>query len=218
MKKAIVIVPIMAVALALAVSALAVGPYGYRISPSAPPRVPTSPYPQQPAGPTLQRPVPPGPQAQPVMDPNKVMAAIKAFEGLQQQLDRLEASSRNEVQEWLRQSTFDHRTQILRAVENQMRQELLLLRQLAAEEKANKTLAAIDGVLLQRQQRFRTIMERLQQQSRSQRMLRSYRGSRYYQPRRRYPGPRYRSPAPQGSIEQNQMIEQGTLQPPRRRR
>jgi len=85
-----------------------------------------------------------------VGDANEIRTRVKKFEGLEMALQQVEGKSREEEREWI-QMDVENRLELARAVRAQMREELMLLRKLALEEKAEKTAAAIDGLLLSRQ-------------------------------------------------------------------
>ena len=110
------------------------------------------------------------------LDPNKVYAAIKAFPGLDKQLAQVGRGSRNEVTEWLRlqesladATAPDNRSRLSREIQKQVELELALLRKLAKEEGAKKTVAAIDGVLLYRQSRLEKLSAKMEEDRRAAR-------------------------------------------------
>jgi hypothetical protein len=114
--------------------------------------------------------------APPPLDPNKVAAAVRAFPGLEQELTRVGRGSRAEVTEWRRlqdslesTSAVDNRTRLGREVQKQVAAELALLRKIAMEEGAKKTVAAIDGVLLYRQTRLEKLNKLLTEDRRNAR-------------------------------------------------
>lgn len=127
-----------------------------------------------------------------IADPNKIIAKIKEFEGLQEELDKVDDESRDEEQAWL-QTRTDNRLNLARSVKKQVATELIFLRKLAEQEKAEKTLAAIDGLLLKRHERFESITEKLEEQKREQRQQQDQR-RRAYNPRQRGRVPRSRMP------------------------
>ena len=111
-----------------------------------------------------------------VLDPNVVYAAIKAHPGLDKQLEQVGKGSRTEVEEWRRlqeslasATAADNRSRLAREVQKQVALELGLLRQIAEEEGAKKTVAAIDGVLLYRQYRLEKLNEQMQADRRNAR-------------------------------------------------
>jgi hypothetical protein len=112
-------------------------------------------------------------------DPNKIQAAIQAFEGLQEDLDKLNKDSDAEVRQWLQRET-GNKIPLAKDVHEQIMAELMFVRRLAVEEKAEKTTAAIDGLLLNRQRRFDELNEKFLEERREERMRdsRRERGSR----------------------------------------
>jgi hypothetical protein len=131
-------------------------------SSSQPAEAPASPY----VGPNSMDPAP--------LDPNKVVAAVRAFPGLEQELTKVGKGSRAEVTEWRRlqdnlasATAVDNRSRLGREVQKQVALELGLLRKIAEEEGAKKTIAAIDGVLLFRQSRLEKLNKQMQDDRRS---------------------------------------------------
>jgi hypothetical protein len=82
-------------------------------------------------------------------DPNEIKARIKTFEGLEKAIEKIDSKSRSEKSAWL-QSRIDNRTSLLRILERQVEQELTFVRNIAVEEKAEKTTKIIDYVLSSR--------------------------------------------------------------------
>jgi len=117
------------------------------------------------------------PQTEPnqVADPNKVRAKVKSFTGLEKTLADLDRQSQIEVNEWLK-STTDNRINQVRAVERQVKAELDAIRKIAVEEKAAKTVAAIDGLELNRLERMRKLFRRMQEEAKGSRQTRGVRG------------------------------------------
>lgn len=135
----------------------------------------------------------------PLADPNKVRARIRSFEGLEKALVELDRQSQNEMREWL-QKTTDNRTNLVRASERDARTELDFIRKLAVEEKAVRTVAAIDGISLNRQERTRKLLKEMEKEAKG---LRQPRGTRM----------RGREMPPQGSALQGQGFGQDVNQP-----
>jgi len=104
-----------------------------------------------------------GPNEPPMIvgDANEIRARMKKYEGLEMSLMQVEVMGRNEEREWT-QMEIENRLELARAVKAQMKEELMLLRKLALEEKAEKTATAIDGLLLSRQDRFSQVIQRIQ--------------------------------------------------------
>lgn len=94
-------------------------------------------------------------------DPNAVKAAYQMFAGLEEALERLNEVAEKEIREW--QSKSESRTNLAKAVQEQIVRELTFIRKLAVEEKAAKTTAAIDGLLMMRKERFDETLERMEE-------------------------------------------------------
>lgn len=108
-------------------------------------------------------------------DPNKIRAIVKSFEGLDKKLEEVDRQSQqDEMREWLQTST-DNRPAIERATERQVRAELDLIRQIAVEEKAVKTVAAIDGIAMNRQERSQKLLKKMEEEARTVRQPRGTR-------------------------------------------
>lgn len=136
----------------------------------------------------------------PLADPNAAKARLRKFEGLEEALKNVEKESEKEVTEWIRGLTGSTPT-LVKAVYEQVGAECDFVRKQAVEESAEKTTAAIDGVLLGRQERFDRIVEKMQEDmmrreeresKRTRRPRRDTRGrtgttDRDYNNRRRYP-------------------------------
>jgi len=98
-------------------------------------------------------------------DPNEIRARVKTFEGLDKALEEVAGKSQNEMRQW-EQKRYDNRTLLIRAVQQQFEDEVSLMQQVAVEEKAKKTTEAIDGVLSERQERFKEVSKELLAQKR----------------------------------------------------
>jgi hypothetical protein len=104
-----------------------------------------------------------------VADPNAVRTKIAEFEGLGEALEQIDTESRDEISEWTlgREEKLD----LALAVQKQITAEFKLLRELAIKEGASKTTAAIDGILLDRQERFKDVIEKLEKETERYRRL-----------------------------------------------
>jgi len=116
----------------------------------------------------------PKPKTEPLADPNRIEAAIKAFEGLQEELNELNKNSAGETRQWLQKET-DNRMPLAKANHEHIMAELMFIRKLTVEEGAKKTTAAIDGLLLNRQQQFDKLIEKFQEERRELRRERTTR-------------------------------------------
>lgn len=105
-----------------------------------------------------------------IADTNAVRTKINEFEGLGGLLDEINAKSGDEIREWTR-GRLDDRLDLALAMQKQIIAEFNFLRKLAVEEKAAKTTAAIDGILLDRQERFKGVIEELEKKSERLRRL-----------------------------------------------
>ena len=79
---------------------------------------------------------------------------------------------KNEIQisEWLK-TGVENRISLAKAVQEPIKAVLIHIRKLAVEERAKKTTAAIDGLLLSRQQRMERLVQKMEEQLRKMRFL-----------------------------------------------
>jgi len=112
------------------------------------------------------RPISPEGSLDILADPNEIKARIKTFEGLEKALAEIASKSRLEKGAWLQRET-DNRTSLIRAVEEQVKQELTFVQKMAVEEKAEKTTKTIEDVLLRRQQLYEKAHKELLVQKRT---------------------------------------------------
>ena len=113
-------------------------------------------------------------------DANAIRARIGKFEGLEEALSRVSREGGSEIREWTNSRTED-KIDLVQAVQGQVTAELNFLRGLAVKEGAAKTAAAIDGLLLDRQERFKGVIKKLEEEKerlrrRSEREERKSRG------------------------------------------
>ncbi len=94
-------------------------------------------------------------------DPNAVRAGIEEFEGLEEALNKVAREGKKEMREWT-QGTAEDKLDLVQAVQEQVTAEFNFLRELAVEEGAVKTTAAIDGLLAERQERFGKIIKKME--------------------------------------------------------
>ncbi len=80
--------------------------------------------------------------------------------GLSQQIDR---EAENERRQWL-QPNLENSADLAKMVHEQIWVEISSVRNVAVEEEAKKTTAAIDGVLLYRQTRFEEFIRKMEEQ------------------------------------------------------
>ncbi len=81
-----------------------------------------------------------------------------------------DAQTQQEIDMWL-DTTTDNKEELANSVRQQIMTEIVAVRTIAEEEKANKTIAAIDGLLLKRQQRFQEIAVKMEEERQKQERL-----------------------------------------------
>lgn len=99
-----------------------------------------------------------------------IRAKLKKFEGLEKGLEKVNQKSKDEVSEWTRgigtkkvridEDTLDDRIDLGGDVQRQVIRELVFLRGIAVKEGAKETVAAIEGLLLDRQQRYEKLFDK----------------------------------------------------------
>lgn len=99
------------------------------------------------------------------VDPNTIKAEIEKFAGLDNALNQLNIKGSDEIREWTRDK-LDDRLDLALAMQAQIATEFKFLRELAVKENAKETVAAIDGILLNRQNRFKSVLEELEKNNR----------------------------------------------------
>lgn len=99
-----------------------------------------------------------------VTDPNK--PAYMMFEGLEEALKRVNQKSKKESRAWtlglVEKGAAEKRMNLLKAVQEQVVEEFNFLREFAVEEGAVKTVAAIDGLIADREKRFEEITQKME--------------------------------------------------------
>lgn len=95
-------------------------------------------------------------------DPNAIMDRIRAFEGLEEELQNVEQQSENEITEWINGLEGSTHT-IVKAIYEQIGAEFEFIRDQAVEESAEKTTVVIDGLLLARSERLEKLGEKMQE-------------------------------------------------------
>ena len=101
----------------------------------------------------------------PLEDPNEIKARIKTFDGLGKAIKEVADKSAAEERQW-RQTRYDNRTLLSRAVQKQFDEEMALIKKTAVEEKAEKTVTAADNLISQKQARQKNVYKELLQQRR----------------------------------------------------
>jgi hypothetical protein len=106
-------------------------------------------------------------------DPNAIRTKLKELKDIEKALKEVSRQSgKKEQGAWIR-GTIEDRIDLAIAVEKQVVAELNLVRKAGAEEGAQKTTAAIDGILLDRRERFGKLLAKMDTE-----MRKMYRGER----------------------------------------
>ena len=117
-------------------------------------------------------------------EPNATQPAYKMYEGLEEALEDINQSGQTEISEWER-GDVGNKINLAKDVQEQITAELNFIREIAVEEGAAKTTAAIDGLLAYREKRSEEINEKLEEARKRQRSREERRDSREREPRRR---------------------------------
>jgi hypothetical protein len=105
-------------------------------------------------------------------DPNEIKARVKTFAGLEKAIKDVNDKSSSELRQW-RQTRYDNRSLLYRAVQTQFEEEMKLVRSNAEKEKAKKTIAAVDNLLSQKKERSKKVSRELRMQRRMQEQAQS---------------------------------------------
>ena len=105
------------------------------------------------------------PEVDLLADPNEITARLKTFKGLEKTIVGLAKESAAEMKYWAT-TRYDNRSTVARAVQKQVEDELAVVKKIAVEEKAKKTVEAIDALVKQKQERYRKVSRELMQQRR----------------------------------------------------
>ena len=95
-------------------------------------------------------------------DPNVILEKIQEFEGLDRDIKQVTDGARTESREWTRPNQ-ETNLELANVVNDQVTEEFKFIRELAAEEGAAMTVAAIDGLILERQKRFEQVSKKMEQ-------------------------------------------------------
>jgi hypothetical protein len=95
-------------------------------------------------------------------DANVILEKIEEF-GLGRDLREVTGGARTESREWTRTNREDD-LDLANAVNDQVMAELKFIRELAAEEGAGMTVAAIDGLIMERRERFGQVSKKLEKE------------------------------------------------------
>jgi len=93
-------------------------------------------------------------------EPNAEDLQAKMLEDIEKAFEELKRGSQKEERGWL-QLKAEKKTELVKAVQKQLLDELNVLREIAVEEEAVKTTAAIDKLLGDRQERFKKVLKRM---------------------------------------------------------
>ena len=117
-------------------------------------------------------------------EPNATQPAYKMYEGLEKALEDINQSGQTEMREWER-GDVGNKINLTKDVQEQVTAELNFIREIAVEEGAAKTTAAIDGLLAYREKRYEEINEKLEEARKRQRAREERRDTRERESRRR---------------------------------
>ncbi|MBA7674617.1 hypothetical protein ES703_82837 [subsurface metagenome] len=162
--------------------------------------------------------LPGGDMAEPYAERYDTMPGTSRYQGARRPSELVDRETENEIRLWA-QATIDKRVELAKGVHEQIRIEISPIRNVAVEEEAKKTTAAIEGLLLHRQMRFEEFIKKIEEEQRALQQTQDPRGGRYGDPTVRYPqSGRYRGRTSTrgGTAGQEQSGQQG--QQPRRRR
>ena len=83
---------------------------------------------------------------------------------IEEEADKYDPNTQAELDLWLEADVMNYNSTMSFAetINEQIREEFRSIRQIAAEENAEKTMAAIDGILLARQERLNELREQLE--------------------------------------------------------
>ena len=107
-----------------------------------------------------------GDMTEPLYGRGSVMPGTSRYPGTTRgPSEQIDIEAENEIRQWL-QATIDNRADLANAVHGQIRVEFTSIRNVAVEEEAKKTKAAIDGLLLYRQMRFEEFFRKMEEEKR----------------------------------------------------
>jgi len=150
-------------------------------------------------------------------DANAIRSRVQKFEGLDKSIEGVIGGGMREMRSWDISRAGDNKDAAI-GVQDQAMEELSLIRQLAKEEGGKKTLAAIDLIMLERQQRYEKMLGKIEMERRRmmrERMNKSGRPRPGTRDRSRYGG--YNEPAGRRDTGVNPQDEYPPEQPYRRR-
>ncbi len=98
-------------------------------------------------------------------DPNEIRARVAAFPELGDAIAALDTASAAEQRNW-RQRRTDNRNMLIRSAEKQFEDEMTLVKRIGQTEKAAKTIAEIDALVVKRKARCELIYQELREERR----------------------------------------------------
>lgn len=93
-------------------------------------------------------------------DPNEVKTKTEESEKLEEALERINRESQKEIRLWI-STRVENRMGLAKAVQKQVVTELNFIREFALEERAVRTVEAIDHLLADRNERFKKMFKRM---------------------------------------------------------
>ena len=94
--------------------------------------------------------------------------------------EQMDPNTQAEIDLWL-DSTTENREELVNSIKQLVMREIVAIRTIAEEEKANKTIAAIDGLLLNRMHRFDELAVKIEEERQKQERLEQIREQRQQQ-------------------------------------
>jgi len=94
-------------------------------------------------------------------DVNAIEAKVKKFKGLKEELEALDKTRGDENRQWAL-GALEEKLSLARGMQRQIEAELKLLRKCAVEEKAEKTTAAIDYLMMKRNAQFAGLIKKME--------------------------------------------------------
>ena len=162
--------------------------------------------------------LPGGDMADPYAERYDTMPGTNRYQGARRPPEQLDRETENEIRLWT-QATIDKKEDLAKSVHEPIRMEISSIRMVAVEEKAKKTTATIDGLLLHRQNRFDEFIKKMEEEQRALQQTQDPRGGRYGEQTGRYPQTgRYRGRTPRGGTAGQQQYGQQGQYPRTRRR
>ena len=126
--------------------------------------------------------------------------------------EQVDRETENEIRLWS-QATIDRKDELAKGVHGQILAEIGSVRNVAVDEDAKKTTAAIDGLLLARQERFDGYIKETEQEKLTLQQGQDPRSSRYGDPGSRSSSGRSRGRTPRGGTRSQSESPEGQYQP-----